>query len=403
MRRDGLPGNETLEFTTARQTVLTNLLPNTNYQITVAGKNNYYTTYGVPSETLWAASTPLAPMRFRRASANDTYGYVLVEWDWIGVVQGPLPIIGYRITSVREYTNATTTTICGGGRNLQCRLEGFSRGVKYTLTIAATNDPRIETSFGPESLPITVSTPASLPTVAILGFSATTAVSTTVHWSAEDGGLPISGYKISFQRESEGYSNATDIAGTASYTYYGLGPNLVYTFKVIAINAAGYSESPPSPGLLTRPAQPPTPYVVSVSSRTVAIRWERWYGKNTIRDHNVQARYNMGPGFVGEWFTARDVSSFDVSATITGLKPNSGVDLRVAGLSTAGTGAYSLYVNAMTLPEGPPLVYVSTITANSVKVNWVEAVGADGRYSYKIYPYARVGSTSECFRSYAPI
>jgi hypothetical protein len=95
-RRDQQPGNETMVFLTARQTVLTGLLPNTNYQITVAGKNNYYDLFGVASETLWAASTPYAPVNLRRSSANNTFGYVLVEWDWVGVVQGPLPIIGYR-------------------------------------------------------------------------------------------------------------------------------------------------------------------------------------------------------------------------------------------------------------------------------------------------------------------
>jgi hypothetical protein len=93
------------------------------------------------------------------------------------------------------------------------------------------------------------------------------------------------------QREAEGFGNFTDITGPNSYTFYGLGPNLVYTFKVVAINAAGYRESNPSPGVLTRPAPPTTPEIISVSSRTVGIRWERWYGKNPVRDHVVQARY----------------------------------------------------------------------------------------------------------------
>ena len=111
----------------------------------------------------------------------------------------PKPKTLIRITMVREYTNATTTTLCTGGDNLQCRLDGFSRGVQYTLTVSASNDPRLETSFGPESLPLVVSTPASLPTVTILSFSNTTSESTTIHWAAEDGGMEITGYQIRFQ------------------------------------------------------------------------------------------------------------------------------------------------------------------------------------------------------------
>jgi hypothetical protein len=86
------------------------------------------------------------------------------------------------------------------------------------------------------------------------------------------------------------------------------------------------------------------------------------------------------------------VSNFAVETTVSGLNPNSGVDIRVAARNDAGVGFYSLYGSTTTLPEGPSLVYVGTITGLTVEVNWVEADGADGRYFYKIFPYARVGA-----------
>ena len=112
---------------------------------------------------------------------------------------------------------------------------------------------------------------------------------------------------------------------------------------------------------------------------------------NTENPYHL-TRYNNGPGFVGEWFMAGEVSNFAVETTVSGLNPNSGVEIRVAARNDAGVGFYSLYGSATTLPQGPSLVYVGTITGLTVEVNWVEAEGADGRYSYKIYPYARVGA-----------
>jgi hypothetical protein len=249
-RRDLSPGNETMIFTTARQIVLTGMQPNTQYRFIVSARNAYFEAYGVPSETLFAATTPNAPRNLRLASviSNMTTGIVTVQWDWQGVQQGPLQITGYRISSRRDGREEVALTLCTGGDNLMCRLEGFLRGVTYIITVAAANDPRLETSFGPESAPLVITTPASLPTMSIERFTGTTANATTIHWYTETGGLPMLGYLVRVQRESEGFDNGTMVPGPASHTVTGLGPNLVYTFIVRGYNAAGYRESTHSQG-----------------------------------------------------------------------------------------------------------------------------------------------------------
>jgi hypothetical protein len=244
-RRDLKPGNETMVFTTARQIVLTGMLPNTQYRFIVSAKNTYFDAYGVPSETLYAATTPAAPnnLRLQLLDANSSAGVVSVQWDWDGVQQGPLRITGYRISSRREGRTEGTATFCSGGDNLSCRLEGFLRGVTYIITVSATNDPRLETSFGPESAPLIITTPASLPTMSIVRFTGTTANSTTVHWYTETGGLPMVGYLVRVQREAEGLDNGTAVPGPDSHVVTGLGPNLVYTFIIRGYNQAGYRDS----------------------------------------------------------------------------------------------------------------------------------------------------------------
>jgi hypothetical protein len=105
----------------------------------------------------------------------------------------------------------------------------------------------------------------------------------------------------------------------------------------------------------------------------------------------AQARYNDGPGQVGEWFDAGQAAGTEIRATLTNLLPNRGVDVRVAAVNPAGSGRYSDYVRCTTLPRGATLVYVSDFVADAALVQWINADGADGRYFYHIFPFYRDG------------
>ena len=255
--------------------------------------------------------------------------------------------------------------------------------------MAASNDPRLETNFGPDSTPMLLQTKSALPTVVNIGFTDTSSYGTKISWTTYDGGLPIQGYSLRMKRENDAFDTGQimvsvdttpgDGGWKSSYLVTGLGANLYYRFIVVATNSLGFRPSEPSISIRTQPAAVSAPTVDSVSSNHAIVSWPVWYGKNKVTDYSIQMRKNQGPGDVGEWVQSGTVTGqqFQVSS----LLANTGYDIRIAGVNVAGTGNYGESVYIKTQAQAPDFVYVTRVGPGDCELRWFPKPGATPQYT----------------------
>ena len=70
--------------------------------------------------------------------------------------------------------------------------------------MAATNDPRLETNYGPETAPAVFRTKAALPHLTITAIANRTSQGATVVWAATGGSEPNASYRLLATRRDGG-------------------------------------------------------------------------------------------------------------------------------------------------------------------------------------------------------
>lgn len=192
-------------------------------------------------------SPPGAP---RGVSAVPGNASALVSWSPPSDT-GTLPIYGYVVRA--EPGDHTCSTA-----SASCTVTGLTNGKPYTFTVTASN---IESS-GPASAPSAPVTPRTVPgppttVTAVAGIE-----QAAVTWTApaEDGGSPVTGYRVTMSPAVTGCM--TD--GATQCTLTGLTSGQDYAITVVAINAAGESSS--SIPVMVTPR--PRPTIVISGSRT---------------------------------------------------------------------------------------------------------------------------------------
>ena len=318
-------------------------------------------------------------------------------------------VTGYRLSFSSSDGTSEGQTFCSGGSVpvdgvagavTECVLAGLLNGKLYSIRMSASNDPRFETNFGPESEPMLLQTKAALPTVVNIHFTETSAYSTKIHWTTYDGGLPIVGYSFQISRESGEYKAGQPMIGvvsvpstagiSSSYVVTGLGANLNYRFKVIATNALGFRPSEPSEEIRTKPAGVSVPAVVSVSTNYAEVSWPVWYGKNVLVDFSIQTRVNIDAANIGEWVVSGTAQAQQFQ--VPSLLANTGYDIRVAAINSAGTGEYGDSVRIKTQAAAPDFVYVMRIGAGDCDLRWEPKPGATPQYT--VFPIRWVPDSS---------
>ena len=403
-RRDGQPGNETITFTWEREYVVNDLNANSLYLFSVAYQATPMLGFGFSSDTSYVYTTPLPPVNLRLSDGKNITEStkVLVKWDWTGVVNGNVTITGYRLSFFTSDRTSTGQTYCSGGSVpvdgvgvAECVLAGLENGKVYQIVMSASNDPRLETNFGPDSEEMILQTKAALPTVVDIHFSEISTYSTKIHWTTFDGGLSIEGFDLRIRRESDQFGPRQAMSGVViqpivggsvvTYEVTGLGANLYYSFVIIATNALGFQPSETSDPIRTKPAAVSTPTVSFLSSNSVNITWSSWYGTNEIKQYSIQTRMNEGAGEIGPWFASGTVDIRDVDQLpgfqVQNLMANTGYEVRVAAMNLAGTGEYGESVHVTTLAEAPRFVYVTRIGQGEVDLRWSPKPGATPQYT----------------------
>ena len=239
--------------------------------------------------------------------------------------------------------------------------------------------------------------------------------------AVNDGGSPITGYKISWASPTP-IGDTTVSATSTSYTITGLTNGLLYTVTIQAINARGASAPTESangipaavPGAPTNVSvhQPPAPVQGQTDNRgdVLVVVWNAPAGNGTgnVTGYVVQRRASataMPPAPPGMW------EALQTPHTGTGTMVNDAIDVsargtsydyRVRAMNASGPGPWSTFASgtAAALPAAVVGANIDVIPAHgSLVVTWTPAVGNGNDVTHYNVRYAQNVTGNEAWRS----
>lgn len=155
--------------------------------------------------------------------------------------------------------------------------------------------------------------------------------------SSNNGGSPITGYKI--QRASTSWVTVANNTGNVtSYTIGLLAPNSVQTYRIGAWNSIGLGAWSTNDTSTTVPGSPTSLTATGVSSSQINLSWTAPSGNATISGYKIERSTDEG----STWSTL--VSNTGSSATTysdTGLSQGTSYTYRVSAINSGGTSSPS--------------------------------------------------------------
>src|SRR3989441_687098 len=234
---------------------------------------------GSPSTTASAATLAVAPSPPTGLAASaSSSSQISLGWT-APADNGGSAITGYKIDRSTDGGLTWSTIVSNSGSTATTYSDtGLTRATTYTYRVSAINSAG--TGFPSDTksattLSIAPSPPSGLSATAV----SSSQISLTWTAPADNGGSPITGYKI--ERSTDGGSTWTTLVANtgstaASYSDTGLSHTTTYTYRVSAINSAGTgSPSTAVPGTTFNVApSPPAGLTASaVSSSQIGLSW----------------------------------------------------------------------------------------------------------------------------------
>jgi hypothetical protein len=188
-----------------------------------------------------------------------------------------------------------------------------------------------------------------------LGATAVSPTQVNLSWTApsNNGGSPITGYKIEVKSGSGSYSNLVSNTGNTATTYShtGLTTGTTYTYRVSAINSIGTSsassETSATPTSSSSSSVPsaPTGLVATASSATqVNLSWSAPSSNGGYAITGYKIEYKIGSGAFSNLVSNTGTTS--TSYSHTGLSSGTTYVYRVSAINQIGTGAASSEASA---------------------------------------------------------
>jgi hypothetical protein len=301
------------------------------------------------SENYWVdvTFTPSGPTQPPGPVTNvsATAGALQATVNWTPPTTGGA-VASYKITPYIGSTAQTPTTVNAPATSKT--ITGLTGGATYTFTVTPIN----EKGNGPESAPSNPVTPTiPNPPGAPTGLSATAgALQATVSWNApaSDGGSPITEYRITPYIGSSAQTPTTVAAPATSKAVTGLTPGTTYTFKVVAINAAGPGPESTASNAVTpttpNPPGPPTAVTASSGGQQATVSWTA----PASDGGSPITSYVVIPYIGSTAQTPTTVNPPVTSTAITGLTPGTTYTFKVAAVNVAGQGPESTASNSVT-------------------------------------------------------
>jgi YD repeat-containing protein len=253
------------------------------------------------------------------------------------------------------YSVTRNGTSVSGCTTSPCTDTGLAPGTSYTYVLTADdskNDPSTATANG-----LTAPGAPGTPT-----FSAVTATTATVNWSA--GGGTVTSYSYSLN------SGSWISTGTAqSVALTGLNPGSNNSVQVIAVNAGG--NSPVSTASFwTVPTAPGAPTFSAVTATTATVNWGAATGTVTSYLYSINS---------GTWISTGTTQS----VALTGLSPGSNNTVQVMAVNAGGNSSVSTG-SFLTVPSAPGAPTFSSVATTTATASWGAATGTVTSYSYSL-------------------
>lgn len=251
-------------------------------------------------------------------------------------------------------------------------------GLKGVVTDSlSANDALLNISFLNTATPPApiVGAPDAPTAVAV---SSITQTGATISWTApaNDGGSPVTGYKVEYRDSAAATWTSIDSA-TTSATLTGLTATTSYQVQVSAVNVAATSLASSIVSFTTLGNVPSAPVNLKVAfdhGNYVRLEWAApSNGGNAITRYTAQVLRN------GVWSTAMTTTS--PMANVNQLTPFTSYQFKVWADNAAGPGipAELTYTTGPLAPATPTVSLVDLV-GSSVNVNWTASAQTDPNY-----------------------
>ena len=350
------PGTVTGTGDTSVSASLSSLAPNTTYHFRVVGVNSAGTTNGsdltfttpavAPTATTSAASAVGGTSATLNGTVNANNASTTVTFEY-GLT-----------TSYGTSVSATPGTVTGtGDTSVSASLSSLSPNTTYHFRVVGVNSEG--TTNGSD---LTFTTLAVAPTATTSAASAVGGTSATLNGTINannasttvtfEYGLTTS-YGTSVSATPGTVTGTGDTSVSASLS--SLSPNTTYHFRVVGVNSAGTTNG--SDLTFTTPAVAPT----ATTSAASAVGGTSATLNGTVNANNASTTVTFEYGLTTSYGTSVSATpgtvtgagDTSVSASLSGLAPNTTYHFRVVGVNSAGTtyGADMTFATQAVFPE----------------------------------------------------
>jgi hypothetical protein len=290
---------------------------------------------------------------------------------------GGAPISGYKIEAKSGSGSYSVLVSNTASTSTTYSHTGLVTGTVYTYKVSAVNSVGTGSASSEASATPTSSSSATVPGVPT-SLTATSISSTqnNLSWSApsNNGGYPITGYKIEYRVGSGSYSVL--VSNTAStlttYSHTGLSAGQTYIYRVSAINSIGTgsasAESSTTSSSSNIPSAPTSLAAVTASPTQINLSWNppSNNGGAAITGYKIEVKKGAGSY---ETLVA-NTQSTATSFTHTGLTKGTVYYYRVSAINSAGTGPSS---DASATPKETtaPALTATAVSPTSITLSWV--------------------------------
>lgn len=301
---------------------------------------------GAPSNLTATAGASGVDLAWADGSFNET-GFKIER------ATGPAGSFGQIRTTGPNVLTATDTTA--------------APGTQYRYRVSATNAGGDSAYSNIASITTASATPAA-PT----GLTVTVLSDVELRLNWTDAASNETGFRIERKTGAGAFSEVGQAAANATtFTDSGLTASTTYTYRVRAINGAGFSGYSNEASGATLPSLPPAPtnLAVEVLSRTeLRLTWS--YAAADPTTFRIERKQGA------QAFAVVNAVAGDQRAwTNTGLSPNTAYTFRVRAANDAGFSAYTSEVTATTQanpPGVPDFLTATAVSRTSIVVSWID-------------------------------
>lgn len=210
-----------------------------------------------------------------------------------------------------------------------------------------------------------------------------TANAVTLNWDDASDNTGVSGYEVYMD------GNLIATTGSSEYTVENLSPGTSYSFTVLARDQAGNASASSAAASGTTsalpdnspPSVPENLQVISVTANAVALNWDDASDNTGVSGYEVFMDGNLIATTGSSEFTVENLSP-NTSYSFTILARDQAGNASGSSAAVSGTTSALPDVNPPSIPEN---LQVVSRTANSVQLDWDDALDNTGVSGYEVY------------------